>query len=524
MSASVPADLASALAARYELRGVLGRGGMATVYRAFDFKHRRDVAVKVLRPEVAASLGADRFLAEIQTVARLTHPHILPLHDSGESEGFVYYVSPLIEGGSLRQRLEQNARYDLDQTIDIASRIADALSYAHRMGVVHRDIKPENILFSQGHPVVADFGIAKALSSASGRNLTRTGVSLGTPGYMSPEQAAGFHEPDARTDVFSLAVVVYEMLIGEIPGCWPSEAAVRARTFTDVPPAHRRLLTAAGSTVEAALVHAMAIRQEDRTPTPEALIDELRGRASSTSRRRYQADEVDEIIRRASELEAANPTQSGAMTIGGVEAIAAEVGIAPGLVRSAAASVTPSETAAAVMLIEPPKRNAFIGGPTRVLVQRVVPGELRESDFPRLVDEIRRAFQNVGYVSQLGRSMTWSMSRGSAGRRDVDVAISVGDGNTRIVVEETLWGMIGGIFGGLGGGLGGGGTGPIIATVVALHAAPALPIVLPIWYAGVFVLARTSFQRLARRRQRELEQTADRLATTAAHLIQDRSV
>jgi serine/threonine protein kinase len=504
------------------MRGVLGRGGMATVYRAFDLKHQRDVAVKVLRPEVAASLGAERFLAEIQTVARLTHPHILPLHDSGESEGFVYYVAPLIEGGSLRQRLEQVSHCDLEQTIEIASRIADALSYAHRMGVVHRDIKPENILFSQGHPVVADFGIAKALSSASGRNLTRTGVSLGTPGYMSPEQAAGFHELDARTDVFSLAVVVYEMLIGEIPGCWPSEAAVRARTFTDVKPGHRLRLNALGSTLEAALVHAMAIRREDRTPTPEALMDELRGRATATPRRRYQADEVDEIIKRASELEVSNPTQSGAMTIGGVEAIAAEVGIAPGLVRSAAASVAPSQTSAA-LLIEPPKRNGFIGGPTRLLVQRVIPGELRESDFPRLVDEIRRAFQNVGYVSQLGRSMTWSMSRGSAGRRDVDVAIIVGDGNTRVVVEEGLAQMIGGIFGGLGGGLGGGGIGPVVGTVMALHAPVALPIVLPIWFIGVFGLARTSFQRLARRRERALEQAADRLATTAAHLIEDRS-
>ena len=522
--APVPADLVSALAARYELRGVLGRGGMATVYRAFDLKHQRDVAVKVLRPEVAASLGAERFLAEIQTVARLTHPHILPLHDSGESEGFVYYVAPLIEGGSLRQRLEQVSHCDLEQTIETASRIADALSYAHRMGVVHRDIKPENILFSQGHPVVADFGIAKALSSASGRNLTRTGVALGTPGYMSPEQAAGFHEPDARTDVFSLAVVVYEMLIGEIPGCWPSEAAVRARTFSDVRPGHRLLLNAAGSIVEAALVHAMAIRQDDRTPTPEALIDELRGRATGTPRRRYQADEVDEIIKRASELEAANPTQSGAMTIGGVEAIAAEVGIAPGLVRSAASSVAPIGTSNDVLLIEAPKRNAFIGGPTRLLVQRLVPGELRESDFSRLVDEIRRAFQNVGYVSQLGRSMTWSMSRGSAGRRDVDVAIVVGDGNTRIVIEETLSQLIGGIFGGLGGGLGGGGTGPVVGTVMALHAPAALPIVLPLWFAGVFVLARTSFQRLARRRERALEQAADRLATTATHLIQGRSV
>jgi len=162
----VPDRLTAALAGRYEVRDELGRGGMATVYLAADRKHHREVAIKVLRPDLAASLGAERFLKEIEIAARLTHPHILALHDSGEADGFLYYVMPYIEGGSLRQVLERERRLGVDRALEIAEPVADALSYAHRMGVLHRDIKPENILFSQGHPIVADFGIAKAISTA----------------------------------------------------------------------------------------------------------------------------------------------------------------------------------------------------------------------------------------------------------------------------------------------------------------------------------------------------------------------
>ena len=187
---------------------------MATVYMAYDRKHQRDVALKVLRPDIAASIGADRFLKEIQIVARMVHPHILSLHDSGEAEGFVYYVMPFIDGGSLRQLLERDKRLGKDRAIAVAEPIADALSYAHGVGVLHRDIKPENVLFARSHPIVADFGIAKAVSSAtSGAQLTRTGISLGTPGYMSPEQAAGFTDVDAKTDVYALAILVYEMIV-----------------------------------------------------------------------------------------------------------------------------------------------------------------------------------------------------------------------------------------------------------------------------------------------------------------------
>jgi serine/threonine-protein kinase len=219
----IPVDLARALENRYELRELLGRGGMATVYLAHDRKHQRVVALKVLRSELSATIGAERFLQEIQIVAQLTHPHILPLHDSGEAGEFLYYVMPYISGGSLRQRLLEQKHLDVPRALAIAGPVADALTYAHGMGILHRDIKPENILFSQGHPIVGDFGIAKAVSSASeAQHLTRTGFSLGTPGYMSPEQAAGMMDLDVRTDVYSLAAVIYEMLVGEVPGRWPT--------------------------------------------------------------------------------------------------------------------------------------------------------------------------------------------------------------------------------------------------------------------------------------------------------------
>ena len=538
MTSPIPADLASALPERYELRTVLGRGGMATVYLAYDRKHLRDVAIKVMRPEIAASIGVDRFLKEIQIVARLVHPHILTLHDSGESGGFVYYVMPHIAGGSLRQRLD--ALRPLSMTgaplpgemvapepasvLAIAAPIADALSYAHSVGVLHRDIKPENILFTREHPIVADFGIAKAVSSASGPNLTRTGISLGTPGYMSPEQAAGFTEVDERTDVYSLAVVIYEMLIGEIPGRWVSDDSVRAGRFQDPAPKHRFPLNALGKTIEGALVRGLALRPDQRTPTPQALIDDLRG-VSPAGRRRYRPDEIDEIVKRASEMEASNPTSSGAMTIGGVESIAREVGISPTLVRSAAASLTPkvrSGDVAATAPQTPTPLHRVIGGPTRLRFDRVVDGELDESDYLALVDEIRRTVENVGQVSQLGRSFTWTMSRG-AGERDVEISVSVRGGRTHIAIQENLKNLAGVIWGGVGGGMGGGGMGPILGGLIGgLHAPELAAVVVPAWLGLTFVTARTSYRWTTRKRNKMLEGLADRLASMTAELIGER--
>jgi len=509
--------LAAALAERYEIRRILGRGGMATVHLAYDRRHQREVALKVLRPDLAASLGAERFLKEIQIAARLTHPHVLALHDSGEAAGFLYYVMPYIDGASLRQRLEGGRRLGADEALAIAAPVQDALSYAHRMGVLHRDIKPENILFSQGHPIVGDFGIAKAISTAGGANFTRTGFPLGTPGYMSPEQAAGLTDLDERTDVYGLAVVIYEMLVGEIPGRWPTEDAVRAGRFLEAAPPQRRRLTEAGARIEAALVRGLAIRHDQRTPTPAALLDELTGAA--TPRRRYSGGEVEAIVRRASEIEATSPTAGGAMTLGGVEALAAEVGIAPDVVRAAAESLRPSAGTTAAPP-EPVRPNPWIGGPTAILIERVVEGELPETEYSVMVDETRRGLKNVGQVSQLGRSFSWVASPGAT-RRHLEIVVSVRGGRTRITVQENLAPLVGAMFGGIGGGMGGGGLGPIIGILVGgLHLAPvAMVAIIPLWLGTTYVTARTVYRRNARGRVRELEALADRLAALARELI-----
>ena len=221
--------LKSALAHRYVVESELGAGGMATVYLAQDLKHHRSVAVKVLRPEIASALGADRFLKEIEVTANLQHPHILPLHDSGEAEGFLYYVMPYVEGESLRDRLNREKQLSLDEVARVTREVADALTYAHGHDVIHRDIKPENILMSSGGAILADFGIARALTVTGADEVTATGIAVGTPAYMSPEQAAGDPAVDGRTDVYSLACVVYEMLGGEPPYTGPTPGAILVR-------------------------------------------------------------------------------------------------------------------------------------------------------------------------------------------------------------------------------------------------------------------------------------------------------
>ena len=209
--------LCAAMAGRYEIERELGQGGMATVYLARDLKHHRQVAIKVVEPELAASIGSERFLREIATAARLTHPHILPLYDSGEAGGFLYYVMPYVEGESLRDRLVREQQLPLDEALQIAREVGDALSYAHSHDVVHRVVKPANILLESGHAVVADFGIARAISAAGGETLTETGMTVGTPAYMSPEQAAGAKNLDGRSDLYALGCVLYEMLAGQPP-------------------------------------------------------------------------------------------------------------------------------------------------------------------------------------------------------------------------------------------------------------------------------------------------------------------
>ncbi|HUP20452.1 MAG TPA: serine/threonine-protein kinase, partial [Gemmatimonadota bacterium] len=227
--------LNAALEGRYRIERELGQGGMATVYLAEDQRHGRRVAVKVLRPELAAVVGAERFLAEIRTTAALQHPHILPLHDAGEADGFLFYVMPFVQGESLRDRLDRERQLPVHEAVEIARKVADALEYAHEQGVIHRDIKPANILMSRGDPLVADFGIALALSEAGGGRITETGMSLGTPHYMRPEQATGERALDPRSDVYGLGCVLYEMLVGEPPFPGPTAQAVLARILTSEP-------------------------------------------------------------------------------------------------------------------------------------------------------------------------------------------------------------------------------------------------------------------------------------------------
>ncbi len=268
--------LRTALSSRYTLERELGRGGMSTVYLADDLRHQRKVAVKVLRPELAITLGPDRFFREIQVTAGLDHPHILALLDSGEADGILYYVMPWVAGESLRERLRRESRLTIDDAVRIALEVADALDYAHRKDVVHRDIKPENILLADGHARVADFGIARAIDAAGGDRMTRTGLAVGTPEYMSPEQVEGLDEVDGRSDVYALGCVLYEMLSGRPPFTGATARSVFGKHLTaDVPPiTHGRAVVPAS--IGNALTRALAKAPSDRFGTAQDLAEALR--------------------------------------------------------------------------------------------------------------------------------------------------------------------------------------------------------------------------------------------------------
>jgi serine/threonine-protein kinase len=268
--------LQQALADRYRIEREIGSGGMATVYLAEDLKHHRPVAIKVLRPELAAALGAERFLREIEVTAGLTHPHILPLFDSGEADGFLYYVMPHIAGESLRQRLNRDTQLPIDQALTIARQVASALDFAHRHEVVHRDIKPENILLTEGEALVADFGIALAVTAAGGERLTETGLSLGTPAYMSPEQVAGDHVIDGRSDIYSLACVLYEMLAGDPPFTGATPQVVLARHVTDPVAPITTARSSVPAPLAAAISKALSKARADRFETAHAFSVALR--------------------------------------------------------------------------------------------------------------------------------------------------------------------------------------------------------------------------------------------------------
>lgn len=287
------AELNAALADHYVIDRELGRGGMALVYLARDLKHERFVALKTLRPEIAMALGRERFLREIKLAARLQHPNILPVYDSGDASGTLYYVMPFVEGESLRDRLNREPQLPLDDALQITREVADALAYAHEHDVVHRDIKPENIMLSGGHAIVTDFGIARAVSAAGGDKLTETGLAIGTPAYMPPEQSAGTGKVDRRSDIYSLACVLYETLAGQPPFTGPTAQAIMARHSLDSVPRLKVVREAIPDDVESVIERALEKVPADRYQTAvqfrDALSSASTGRVSRVTKQRHSA-------------------------------------------------------------------------------------------------------------------------------------------------------------------------------------------------------------------------------------------
>jgi hypothetical protein len=478
---------------------------MATVYLAEDLRHERKVAVKVLHPELAASIAGERFLKEIGISARLNHPHILTLIDSAEVGGFLYYVMPFVEGGSLRALLEREGRLKPARALEIIEEVADALSYAHRNKIVHRDIKPENILLAEGHAVVADFGVAKAISTAGGAQLTRTGFPVGTLGYMSPEQAAGRADLDERTDIYSLACVFYEAVIGEVPGMWIGDETGKLGRFMDAPPDHRRELDSLPGAVELALVRAMRLRPEQRFMTAGEFVSALEEGFSGEGRR-YSDQEAREIVRRAADIEAL-PTRDGAMSLGGIQQIAAEAGIAPEHVKEAAGALDGFR--------EPElESGGFFGITGKIEIERVVGLEVTQEQYGMLLEEIRDAIGRSGTVNEtFNRSLSWEHNPSGWGDPSpLRITVSPGEGQTRIRIraykgqDEDVMGIVAVTFGltfgiisvAITGELGAG-----VAGGIAVGGAVAST-----WYAFI----RGIFRRKVRGRLRMLSDLLERLA------------
>jgi eukaryotic-like serine/threonine-protein kinase len=320
MSPDVPASLADALADRYTLLRELGRGGMATVYLAEDVRHRRQVALKVLHPELSAVIGPERFLKEIELTARLQHPHILPLFDSGNAGGQLFYVMPFVDGESLRARLDREQQLPLDDALRIAREAADALGYAHTLGVVHRDVKPENILLQGGHALVADFGIALAVTQAGGSRMTQTGMSLGTPQYMAPEQAMGEKVVDARADIYALGAVTYEMLAGEPPFAGPTTQAIIAKMMTERPVPLHTMRDTVPSSVERAVHKALAKLPADRWESAPKFAEALTSAGAAPNDDAFNRDGAEPMQRAPWKLAAAGAALLTLGVVGGMVA------------------------------------------------------------------------------------------------------------------------------------------------------------------------------------------------------------
>jgi len=520
--------LHAALTGVYSLDRELGRGGMSTVFLARDLKHDRDVALKVLRPDLASAVGSDRFLREIKVTAALNHPHILPLLDSGAIDELVYYVMPYVTGGSLRERLNSDRPIGMDEALKILGQVSAALDYAHRMEIVHRDIKPENILFSEGLAVVADFGIAQAVAQADRVTLTRTGYPIGTLGYMSPEQAAGRTDLDPRTDVFSLGAVAYEMLVGGTPDGWPAAEDSRLGRLTDAPPAHRVRLDALPGRVEQALARALALRPADRF----ASTGELHAAISRAAGERVEVseEEMREIFERAAALDAgqepwtvrAPEPQAGALTMGAVEQVAAEIGIPPERVREAALGIRRQH--AAPKLRDPGPVAAdnasvtFRASPdvqyakNRLRAERVLPVALDEKDLPALVPVIEQELDLIGHASVVGGTLTWSPAGQGAEGRHVVVTVRPHPEGTEIHLEERLefagWRMFAPGWGAGFGAL----LGLAVAAAIGLDKAAILPLALPGGALGAFMTAKGIENTMRDVRQPQMQRLLNRLS------------
>ena len=333
---AIPASLIAALADRYAVERVIGRGGMATVYLARDVRHQRAVAIKLLDPELGAILGAERFLAEIRVTANLQHPNVLPLFDSGDANGQPFYVMPYVEGESLRQRLDREKQLPVDEAIRIAVTVALALEYAHAHGVIHRDLKPENILLAGGgpigstagesrgaQPVVADFGIALAVSNAGGARITQTGLSLGTPQYMSPEQATGDRSIDGRSDIYSLAAVTYEMLTGDPPHTGSSAQAVIARVLTEQPRRVRSIRQTVPEHAAAAVDRGLEKLAADRWASAREFADALQGKILAAPRHTDTSTPASETRVSSTARRARDPLVLGALAVAAISAAVA---------------------------------------------------------------------------------------------------------------------------------------------------------------------------------------------------------
>ncbi|MFY7922237.1 MAG: serine/threonine-protein kinase [Gemmatimonas sp.] len=276
MPRSYTAELGTALAGRYLIEEHLGKGGMATVYRARDLKHDRAVALKVLNPELGAVLGAERFLTEIKVTATMQHPNLLTLIDSGEVNGLLYYVMPLLDGETLRAYIARSGQLPVNDAVRITTGIAQALAYAHARDIIHRDLKPENVILQHGQPIVLDFGIALALRNAGGARMTQTGVAMGTPQYMSPEQASGEKHVDARVDIYALGTLLFEMLAGEAPHTGPTPQSVMSRVITTEARSVASVRPLVPAHIAAAVAKALARNPADRFSTVDEFVAALR--------------------------------------------------------------------------------------------------------------------------------------------------------------------------------------------------------------------------------------------------------